>query len=80
MIEIIFWALTYIQLEEFDNLTSAIYFSIVTSTTLGYGDIVLSEKAQLLSGFEAIGGLILFGVSTAFFIRLVSVFFETDKE
>ncbi len=79
LIEIVFWAITYIQIKEFENFTTAVYFSIVTSTTLGYGDIVLSEKAQLLSGFEAIGGLILFGVSTAFFIRLISIFFEKES-
>ena len=76
MIEIIFWALTYVQIGEFKTLSTAIYFSIVTSTTLGYGDIVLSERAQLLSGFEAVGGLILFGVSTAYFIKLIGIFFE----
>ncbi|WP_395375829.1 ion channel [Marinicella sp. W31] len=78
-LEIFFWAFTFVQLGEFDNFNTAIYFSTVTSTTLGYGDIVLSEKAQLLSSFEAMGGLILFGLSTAFFIRLVSIVFETDQ-
>ncbi len=78
-IEIIFWALTYVKIGEFEHLEQAIYFSTVTATTLGYGDVVLSEQAQLLSGFEAIGGLILFSVSTAFFIKLITVLFEPDK-
>jgi Ion channel len=38
------------------------YFSIVTYTTLGYGDYKPSEQAQLFAASEAILGYILFGV------------------
>ena len=43
----------------------------VTATTLGYGDITLSEEWRLLGAFEAMGGLILFATSTAFLMRAV---------
>jgi len=76
--EIIAWALMYVRLNEFSDLQQAIYFSTITATTLGYGDLTLSPAHQLLSGFEAIGGLILFGVSTAFFIKLMGVFFNDE--
>lgn len=79
-LEMLFWAITYVEIGEFENIIDALYFSIITATTLGYGDIVLSEQARLLSGFEAIGGLILFSVSTAFFIKMISVLFETESE
>ncbi len=77
-IEIIVWALTYIRVGEFEEFSQAVYFSTITATTLGYGDITLSEPYQLLSGFEAIGGLILFGVSTAFFIKLFALFINAQ--
>ena len=64
------WALVYLRVGEFTDLTQALYFSVVTSTTLGYGDITLSEDWQLLSSFESMGGLILFGASTAFLIAV----------
>ena len=64
------WALVYLMVGEFTDLTQALYFSVVTSTTLGYGDITLSENWQLLSSFESMGGLILFGASTAFLIAV----------
>lgn len=70
------WAAVYMRLNEFDQFEDALYFSIVTVTTLGYGDIVLSEQWRLLSTFEAIGGLILFGASTAFLIGLMKLFFD----
>lgn len=70
------WAQVYIMLDEFSDLSRALYFSIVTSTTLGFGDIVLSEQWQLLSTFEAIGGLILFSTSTAFLLGVMNPLFD----
>lgn len=69
------WAIVYLILGEFTELTQALYFSVVTSTTLGYGDITLSEKWQLLASFEAMGGLILFGASTAFLLGVTRSWF-----
>ncbi len=66
---------------EFDDLTKALYFSVTTSTTLGYGDITLSPQWQLLSTFEAIAGLLLFGASTAFLLALMkNLFDDIEKE
>ena len=69
------WAYVYMSLGEFTDFEKALYFSVVTSTTLGYGDITLSTEWQLLSTFEAMGGLLLFGVSTAFLIALTRQLF-----
>lgn len=65
------WAAVYYLLDEFTSFESALYFSVVTSTTLGYGDITLSERWRILGSFEAMGGLILFGVSTAFLFMMI---------
>ena len=70
-VEIWCWAVLFIGLGEFADLESAIYFSTVTFTTLGYGDIVLREEWRLLSAFEAANGIILFGVSTAFLFSVI---------
>ncbi|MFC3194190.1 potassium channel family protein [Marinicella sediminis] len=78
-IEIVIWAGWYVHLGEFDSFIQAVYFSTVTATTLGYGDLTLSTANQMISGFEAIGGLVLFGVSTAFFIKLIGIFFDPDQ-
>ena len=59
-------------------MKDALYFSVVTSTTLGYGDMLLSERWRLLSTFEAMGGLILFGVSTAYLLALLRRFLDSD--
>lgn len=70
------WAVLFVSLGEFADSERALYFSVVTSTTLGYGDITLSERWQLLGTFEAMGGLILFGASTAFLLELMRRIFR----
>lgn len=74
------WAMVYMVVDEFAELSKALYFSIVTSTTLGYGDITLSEKWQLLASFEAMGGLVLFGASTAFLLGVTKSWFSHLEE
>ncbi|MBB1519535.1 potassium channel family protein [Aquipseudomonas guryensis] len=59
------WALLFVVLGEFDSFARALYFSGVTFATLGYGDVVLSPRWQLLSALEAANGILMFGVSTA---------------
>ncbi len=66
-VEILMWAMAYLLVaaEELETVEAAIYFSAVTFTTLGYGDITLSPTWRLLSGFEAIGGIVLIGWTAA---------------
>ena len=67
-IEAIIWGFTYYILPtitEFDSLEKAIYFSLVTFTTLGYGEITISSTNRILSGFEAMNGVLLMGWTTA---------------
>jgi len=41
---------------------SALYFSIVTFTTLGYGDVIPVKQYRLVAASEAVCGLLLFGM------------------
>ncbi|QKE63632.1 two pore domain potassium channel family protein [Aquipseudomonas campi] len=59
------WAQLFVMLGEFESFSRALYFSGVTFSTLGYGDVVLSKPRQLLSALEAANGILMFGVSTA---------------
>lgn len=69
------WAFTYLHLGAIENLEEALYFSIVTFTTLGYGDITLSESYRLLASIEAANGIIIFGWSTAVTMSVVQKFY-----
>ena len=74
VIEIWIWAIFYhfgASISEIPNLETALYFSTSSFTTVGFGDLVLSEDWRLLSSFEATNGMILFGWSTAFIFAVV---------
>jgi hypothetical protein len=49
-------------------LVSAMYFSAVTATSVGYGDIVPTGIARLLAVAESMAGLILFGCVVSKFV------------
>ncbi|MEO1368870.1 MAG: potassium channel family protein [Acidobacteriota bacterium] len=65
------WALVFCWVGEFDSFSDALYFSVVTATSLGYGDITMAEPWRLLALFEAMTGLLLFGASTAAVFQLL---------
>jgi hypothetical protein len=65
MVESAIWAVTYVYLGTLSHFEEALYFSTVTFTTLGFGDITLGTEWRLLASFEAANGILLFGWSTA---------------
>ena len=71
VIEVMIWAWTYLQVGALEGLEAATYFSMVTFTTLGYGDITLSEDWRLLASFQAAIGIIMFGWTTAIIVALI---------
>jgi hypothetical protein len=60
------WACVFILTGEITDLQKAIYFSLVNFTSLGYGDIVLSEERAILGPMEASNGILMLGLSTSF--------------
>lgn len=71
LMQIAIWAWVFLYLDEFDKFSAAFYHSAVNFASLGYGDIVMSEKYRLLGALEAINGVLMIGVSTA---TLMAVF------
>lgn len=71
-LQMFIWAILFIYLDEFELFKDALYFSGVTFSTLGYGDIVLTSHWKLLSPLEAANGILMFGVSTAVITTMVS--------
>ena len=58
-------SLLFLLLGEFSDYQTALYHSGVNFATLGYGDIVMSERWRLLGPIEAANGILMFGLSTA---------------
>lgn len=81
IIEVLIWAAAYLTFDVIEGFEKAIYFSAVTFTTLGYGDVVLDGSRRLLSSLEAINGIIMFGWSTAIVIAAVQrVYLRQDAD
>jgi hypothetical protein len=72
LIEISLWALVYAWRQAMPDLHAAFYFSAVTYTTTGYGDLVLPEAWRLVGGIEALTGILMCGWSTGFFFAVVN--------
>jgi voltage-gated potassium channel Kch len=71
LIEITVWALFYAWQNAVPDLQSALYFSAVTYTTTGYGDLVLPLDWRLVGAIEALTGILMCGWSTGFFFAVV---------
>ncbi len=70
-VQIWFWSGMILYIGALKTFADAIYFSLVTTTTLGYGDITLGPDHRVFGAMAAVSGLMTFGLSTAFLINLV---------
>ena len=77
LLEIGVWALFYWQRQCLPDLESALYFSGVTYSTVGYGDVVLTGRWRLLGPIEGLTGILMCGLSTGFFFATVSRLYST---
>lgn len=79
--EAIIWGFLYFLLPgitEFDTLEKAVYFSLVTFTSLGYGEITISSSNRLLAGFEAMNGILLLGWSTSMMFAVMQFIWKNS--
>lgn len=72
------WAAALMGHQIFADWNTAIYFSLATYTTLGYGDIILEPDLRIFAAFAAITGMLAFGVSTAFLIAVMRPMFPAS--
>lgn len=64
------WAAVFLSLGIVGDWEAATYFSAVTYTTLGYGDVVAGTEHRVLATFAAMTGLFTFGVTTAVLLAI----------
>ena len=80
LLEISAWALIYWWQDAMPDLPSAFYFSAVTYTTTGYGDLTLPEEWRMVGGIEALTGILMCGWSTGFFFAVASRMMEDPSQ
>jgi hypothetical protein len=75
LLQIAFWAFLYSWDKAIPDLSAAFYFSTVTYTTTGYGDVVLPVEWRLVGGVEALTGILMCGLSTGMFFAVFAKVF-----
>jgi hypothetical protein len=65
------WAAIHVWLGACPDFREAIYFSLQMVTTLGADVVQLETRWKLMGPLEAISGLLLFGLSTAFLFAVI---------
>lgn len=65
------WAAVYIAIGAVPDLAHAMLYSLEALTTFGHADVYLATRWQFLGALEALNGVILIGLSTAFIYSLL---------
>ena len=78
--EISIWGVYYSWRGCMPNAEAAFYFSGVTYTALGYGDLVLAKPWRLLAPIEDLMGVLMCGLSTGYFFVILSRMHQSRQE
>lgn len=63
------WAIMFKGVGALHSLEEAVYFSLVSYTTLGFGDVILPKEWRILSGMAGANGFLNFGLLTALMVE-----------
>jgi hypothetical protein len=64
------WALSLWLMGALSGYEEPIYFSLVTYTTVGYGDTTLGPAFRIYGAMASVTGILAFGLTTAFLVGL----------
>ncbi len=71
------WATAYRWLGAFGSYTDASVYSLGTMTTFEVPGLVLVPRWRMLGALEAVNGVLLFGISTAFIFAVIQAYWLT---
>ena len=78
--EVTVWALCYLWMGCLPDAESALYFSGVSYTSIGYGDLVLPKPWRILGAIEGLTGILMCGLSASLFFALVTRIYALRSE
>ena len=70
------WAAAYLWLGAVESPTDALIYSVDSMATLGASGLTLRRPWQVMGGLEAVNGMILFGVSTAYVFAVMQLYWS----
>ena len=65
------WAGAYVALGARPDIASAMLYSLSAMTSYGHANVFLAKHWQLMGAIEALNGMMLFGLSTAFLFAVL---------
>jgi hypothetical protein len=65
------WAGAYRLLDALPDKRSAMLYSLGAMTTYGHANLFLAPRWQLMGALEALNGMLLFGLTTAFLFAMI---------
>lgn len=71
-LQIALWAYFYFWGAALPDLESATYFSGVTYTTIGYGDVLVASPWRIIATIEGLTGIVMCSLSAAFFFSVMT--------
>ena len=75
-VESVLWASAYWGLGALDSLTDASIYALATMTTFEIPGLTLPPRFHMLSALEAMNGVLLFGISTAFLFAVIQAHWQ----
>jgi hypothetical protein len=79
-IESAIWAAAYLWLGALNSPVEALLFSVDSMTTRGASGLSLPSHWQMMGALEAVDGMLLFGVSTAFVFAVIQSYWSMLAE
>jgi hypothetical protein len=76
-LEGVLWALSYWRLGALDSFGQASVYALSTMTTFEIPGLTLPTRFQMFSALEAVNGVLLFGISTAFLFAVIQVHWQS---
>jgi hypothetical protein len=80
MIEAAIWAAAYLWLGALGSSIDAMLFSIDSMTTRGASGLVVQQHWQMMGALEAVDGMLLFGISTAYIFAVMQLYWPMLSE
>lgn len=66
--EVWLWAAGFTLIGVVDDFETALYFSTITFSTVGYGDVIPHPEWRMLAALQGVNGFLLIGWSTAYLV------------
>jgi len=74
--ECVIWAAAYWWLGALDSFTDALLYSVDSMSTRGASGLTLQPRWRMMGALEAVGGMLVFGVSAAYIFAVMQVYWS----